>query len=172
MVGISAGNGAPAPKAGDKILVAGEVGDGVEVPCDDRLPTGEVVEAGTVGVAGEAANRASASAAGNTIMAAGKVGRGADRALTSGEKLAAVEVGGTDDEVLPAGEVDDKLLPALEMGSRASESEIDDEVLPVHDEVLLAHDTDDEVLAVRMVDDKVLAARNEVFAAGEAVVKL
>jgi len=32
MVGISAGNGAPAPKAGDEILAAGKAGDGVEVP--------------------------------------------------------------------------------------------------------------------------------------------
>ena len=32
MVGISAGNCAPAPKAGDEILAAGKAGDGVEVP--------------------------------------------------------------------------------------------------------------------------------------------
>jgi len=168
MVGISAGNGAPIPKAGGEILAVGEAGNGVEVPYDDGLPTGEVVEAGTVdtaGEVGEAADRTSASAAGNTIMAAGEVGGTANRALASVEILAVGKVGGADDVVLPAGEMDDKLLPALPAGSEALESEVDDEVLQ-------AHDTDDEVLAACEVDDKVLVARDEVFAAGEADDKL
>jgi len=109
MVGVSAGNVAPEPEAGDKILAADEAGDGVEVPCDDVLLMGDVGGAGGAGLAGEtgeAVDRALASVAVDKILAAGEVGKvGMMGEAGKTADWASVSVAG--DEILAAGEVGD-----------------------------------------------------------------